>query len=312
MSRLARKLEELLRHQYWGLGLIHRPASAFLEPSFQPEVRWIELDHFAADPMLVTFQGETAILYEAFDYGSHRGRIASLLLKDGEVVRHDPDVIQAPWHMSYPFCLEWNGDLYCIPEQSAGRRVIAYRCLEFPHRWEAAHELMNDIPLVDPTLWWKEDRWWLWGTYRGQAPNANLWLYTADHPFGPWYSASPQPIRADVTSSRPAGPLFEHAGRLYRPAQDCSRRYGGALVLNEVTQLGFLPDGTLRYEESLVRRITPIQPSPYPMGIHHLASNGDWSVIDGLHYRFYWAQLRFELLRMAGRRLEVGGWRLEA
>ena len=38
-------------------------------------------------------------------------------------------------------------------------------------------------------------------------------------------------------SARPAGPIFAHEGRLYRPAQDCSRTYGGAVVIHRIEAL---------------------------------------------------------------------------
>ena len=58
------------------------------------------------------------------------------------------------------------------------------------------------------------------------------------------------PLKIDVTSSRPAGPLFERDGMLLRPAQDCSSTYGAAVVLHRIVEL--TPD---RFQEQCLGRI---------------------------------------------------------
>ena len=39
-------------------------------------------------------------------------------------------------------------------------------------------------------------------------------------------------VKTDVRSARPAGTPFVYQGELYRPAQDCSRTYGGSIVIH--------------------------------------------------------------------------------
>ena len=79
-----------------------------------------------------------------------------------------------------------------------------------------------------------------------------LHLYHADSPLGPWTPHRRNPVKSDVRSSRPAGRLYRQADGLYRPAQDCSQRYGHSLVLNRVTRID--PD---QYSEVEVSRILP-------------------------------------------------------
>src|SRR5213596_456309 len=56
-------------------------------------------------------------------------------------------------------------------------------------------------------------------------------------PLGPWRPHPGNPVKVDVRSSRPAGGPFLFGGNLYRPAQDCSRTYGGGITINRVTHL---------------------------------------------------------------------------
>jgi hypothetical protein len=72
-----------------------------------------------------------------------------------------------------------------------------------------------------------------------------------------------------------------HEGVLYRPAQDCSRTYGGALVLNRVTRLT-----ETAFAEEVAVRVEPDRTGPYPDGLHHFVPFGDVTIIDGKRERF--------------------------
>ena len=82
-------------------------------------------------------------------------------------------------------------------------------------------------------------------------------------------------MKVDVRSSRPAGRPFLFGGNLYRPAQDCSRTYGGAITINRVTRLSL----TEFYEEP-VAHIEPWD-RRYGTGIHTLTGDGSVTVLDG-------------------------------
>ena len=59
------------------------------------------------------------------------------------------------------------------------------------------------------------------------------------------------PVLLDATVSRPAGALFKRSGKTFRPAQDCSRIYGGAISVCRVDRLsesGFCQTVTGRIE----------------------------------------------------------------
>ena len=69
--------------------------------------------------------------------------------------------------------------------------------------------------------------------------------------------------------------VIDEVARLYRPAQDCSEGYGGAVALCEVVQLD--PD---RFEERVVRVVRPGPDWPYGAGLHTLSGAGDLTLID--------------------------------
>ena len=45
-------------------------------------------------------------------------------------------VLEEPWHLSYPFLIEWGGDIWMIPESSTNRDIAIYRAVDFPLKWE--------------------------------------------------------------------------------------------------------------------------------------------------------------------------------
>jgi len=272
---------KLWNHQHWAIGLVRERTARFLEQGFQPDVNWFAAPTFAADPFLVHHEGKTAILYEEFDYRSHRGRISAVEFTDsgfGTVFRN---VIEDEFHFSYPFCLHIDGELYCIPEHNKSGRLAAYRCVRFPDQWTFDRVLMDSMPIVDPTIFQYEEHWWLSCTRQDRGSNSQLYLFYGPSPLGPWKEHAGNPVKVSPMGSRPAGAVFENDGTLYRPSQDCSTAYGGSIVIQKIQILN-----PLEFREETARRIEPIAGSPYRRGTHHIAGLGNWTVIDGCRSTF--------------------------
>jgi len=110
-----------------------------------------------------------------------------------------------------------------------------------------------------------------------------LHLFYSDSPLGPWTPHRANPIKSDVRSARPAGRIFENHGQLYRPAQDCSTRYGAAVAINRILQLN--PE---TYEELELGKIGPDW-GPHVAGVHTFNVAGNITVIDCLlRRRRFW------------------------
>jgi hypothetical protein len=243
-------------------------------------VEWVpELKHagYLADPFPATRDGRTAILVEEFDEKTNRG-VVSALERDGSGWRLHSSVIDAGVHASYPFLLEHDGELYCIPETWQAGRVEAWRSVDFPTRWERAAVLVADVPVVDPTIVPRDGVWWLFGTRKDDEPDTKLHLWSSSDLFGPWQPHPLNPVKIDVSSSRPGGTPFVVDGVLYRPAQDCSTAYGAGVVINRVVSLG---------ESGLVEepagRVLP-GGGAYDRGTHTLAFGGGCCAVDGRRF----------------------------
>lgn len=80
-----------------------------------------------------------------------------------------------------------------------------------------------------------------------------------------------------------------------RPAQDCSRTYGGAVALYAITRLN-----DHEYEEEELRRLVA-PPGEYPHGLHTLCPAGEITLIDGKRWRTHPPVLLRKLLRKVSR-----------
>ncbi|MCD5971712.1 hypothetical protein KDX24_10665 [Pseudomonas sp. CDFA 550] len=142
-----------------------------------------------------------------------------------------------------------------IPETAQDRSVKLYRAVSFPDQWELVGNLLENIEAADATILEYDGSWYMFVNVseHGGSTCDELFLFFADSPLGPWKPHCMNPIKSDVRSSRPAGNIFKHDGRLIRPSQDCSKTYGYAVQFCEIKKL--TRDD---YEEEILGRIDPV------------------------------------------------------
>jgi hypothetical protein len=238
-------------------------------------------DRFWADPFAVEYMSSRYIFVEEFFYATDRGRI-SVFEVDAHGIAHGPvPVLEREYHLSYPFVFEWAGSYYMIPETHAREQIELFRAVNFPHEWVFDRVLISNVRAVDATLAEMNGRWWMFVSIASDPviPWDELSIFYADSPLGPWTPHVRNPVKSDVRNSRPAGRLFRWNGRMYRPAQDCSRRYGHSIVMNEVKHID--PE---TFVETEVSRITPGWTSNL-LATHTINADGTLTVIDGLRRR---------------------------
>jgi len=138
--------------------------------------------------------------------------------------------------------------------------------------------LMEDVYAVDTTLLNHGGRWWLFAnmlTEKGASSWDELYLFSSDDPLSKDWAPHPlNPIISDARLARPAGPFFTLDGKLYRPSQDSSRRYGYAVNLNRVDVLT-----ESNYAETCVEKILP--QSGF-LTTHTYSRAGGWVFTDGV------------------------------
>jgi hypothetical protein len=239
-------------------------------------------DRFWADPFPISERGKYFIFLEEFLYETGKAHV-SVFEGDGAGGMKAPvKVLERECHLSYPFVFKWRGDHYMIPETAANNTVELYRSASFPFDWKLEKVLLEGRSPADATLVEVGGLWYMFVCMAEEGVAVNwdeLHLYYAESPLGPWRPHRRNPVKSDVRRSRPAGRLFDWNGALYRPAQNCSARYGYGLSLNRVERLS--PD---EFREEEVSTILP-EWDRRVVGTHTLNSCGDLTVIDCLMQR---------------------------
>jgi hypothetical protein len=252
------------------------------------------IDRFWADPFVVTADGVHHVFFEELVYAENRGKIAHLSISPDGDVSQATTVLEQPYHLSYPFMLEYEDDIYMIPESSENLTVDLYRCNKFPNEWQLVKTLIDGIELVDATLIRHDGMWWM---FAGQRDDNRVSIsdelsifYTDDLLNGEWNPHPENPVISDVRHARPAGNIFEQNGSLYRPAQDGRHTYGGAVEIRRIDELT-----TDRYRESYMTRLDPDWRSDLE-GLHTLNQADEITVIDILSRRSkLWRLIRAKL-----------------
>lgn len=267
----------------WNVGITQDRIDKIIDSGYIDNIKWIKQKnskHYTADPFAYVNNGKYHVLVEDFDYKSG-GKISELILPDGLQEYNLKPVLQGSHHMSYPYIFSENGDIYCLPETHETRKVCLYKKTD--ETWEYVRTLIQDLPIVDPVLFRYHDLYWIFFTLQNDGFYGNLKLhaYYADTLESTWQPHPLNPLKCDVSSSRSAGNPVMVAGKLYRPSQDCSETYGGAVVMNEIVTLS-----PTEFSETPVTHIKPRQSSPYPHGLHTLHTLEYATMVDSKRFAF--------------------------
>lgn len=194
---------------------------------------------YYADPFPFCHNGRRFLFVEEFPYATGRGCISAIELDERGDAVSCRVVLEEAHHLSYPFVFEHDGHIWMIPESGEAKNICLYRAECFPYKWKREAVLMNNISAYDATLLRHDGRFWLFVSEK--IWNSSSWdtlsVFHAESLQGSWSAHCQNPILFDATLSRPGGAFFTYNGHKLRPVQDCSRQYGGALVLCRVDTL---------------------------------------------------------------------------
>ena len=235
---------------------------------------------FWADPFPIQHAGRNYIFFEELPLGAAKAHISVVEVDRDGRASEPMKVLERDYHLSYPFLVEEDGQLYMIPETAGNGTVEVYRCEEFPARWKLERVLLRDVRCVDATIHRLGDRWWMFvnTAVAGGEFNEELHLYSSDSLLGDWQPHRKNPVKCDVRGARPAGSLFWNGNRLFRPGQICTPLYGSGITVNRITRL------TLdEYQEEEDHRIEPREAGT--LGIHTFNRAGDLTVTDAFERR---------------------------
>jgi hypothetical protein len=228
---------------------------------------------FRADPFPVPRDdGGIDILFEELRWSEGRGTIGA--------VRYDSagfgpvrEVLRQPHHLSYPYTFQDHGNWLALPEQAGATTLVAY---EASFGAKPGSPILEGLALLDASILYRNERYWLFATHPGATENAELHCYTASALGGPWEPHAGNPVKCDPRSARPAGHFFQLKGEWFRPAQDCTAYYGSRITVNRLSRLDLG-----EFIEEPVSFIEAPASWRYQDGLHTLSHCDDTTVLDG-------------------------------
>ncbi len=235
-------------------------------------------DRLWADPFPVVHEGRTFVFIEEQMFDEPFGHVSVMELRPDRSLTTPRTVLERPHHLSYPFVFRWADQWYLLPESLEGGRLELLRATAFPYGWETDRILLDDA-VADATLAPINGQWWMFAA-KWPAPNLDcdeLHLYRAATPLGPWTPHPRNPVRCDVSRTRPAGRLVFHDGSWWRPVQDGAKRYGYAVRWHRIIRID--DDGLVEEPGPVLR---PIGRRGL-LAVHTMNRAGAVCFADGLH-----------------------------
>lgn len=244
-SWLRNKLSRYLNWS-WDFGIIEKSLDDIIEgrpfniryTNLKPKNRWF------ADPFILDYDNDKlSVLCEEMSSEHKKGRIAylefdriSLQLLEWKII------YQVNTHLSFP-CIERDeNDLFVHPENAHSGNHTIYRYDTVEKKLNSPKVICRDA-VVDAVMLQYENIDWLFATKNN---NTTLYAYVLQ---GNEYVLK-ETIDFHNFDARRAGCFFYHKGHLYSPAQDCSKTYGGAVIIQEVIRQDgrwhFIPIRTLK------------------------------------------------------------------
>jgi hypothetical protein len=285
-NKLVFHLKELFITEKWQIGLMNKPYRDVLmkNETLQAEciLKGRSKSHYLADPHLFTHKHSTYVLYEDYDYKDRHGRIYIQEFDTGLLPKAAPRrAIERPYHLAFPFVMEHEGNTYCLPENSLGNSLDIYQFNPDSKQFTFKQTLIPDVAAIDPVLFKHQSKWWLFCSDK-KSTNTLLNIWFADDLFGPWQPHLLNPVKTDIRSARPAGPICKVDGRLIRPAQDCARYSGHRIAVMEIETLT-----PIEFSEKLIHYLEFTTPSTVK-GIHTLSGNDHYTAFDQKYHVFIW------------------------
>lgn len=233
---------------------------------------------FLADPFGLWRDDRLHLFVERFDYRDRRGTI-ELFVHDRDLNPiYRRDVLAEPWHLSYPFVFEGDGETWMLPEAHRSGGLMLYRAVDFPHRWERAARIDLDGAAVDATPFRHDGFWWLFYSPALDARSkvGELHCAFAETLTGRWRPHPANPVRRDPASSRPGGTPILIDGQIHLPVQDCTRTYGGGLRMLAIDRLTHDRFGA----DAGPSISPPTECGGFDEGLHTMAAAGAVTLID--------------------------------
>ena len=211
------------------------------------------------------------------DANGEKGTIGVIDLQDNKGF---VEIINEPFHMSFPNTFKFKNDIYMMPETSEANQLRLYKAVDFPYKWELQSVLYDGIAVVDTVFVKTEDN--IMYAVGQKLPEKNNVLFKIDT--NTW-KAELAALKGNYVDKRPAGNFIQYDNGIYHALQECGRVYGEYLRLCKLDSF----DGETLQEKEIGTYSVPdmtINSKRNYRRVHTLNKMGNLEVIDLLYYQF--------------------------
>lgn len=233
---------------------------------------------FLADPFIISKNFKNYCFLESYDYILNKGTIDVYELTPS-TSKLLGTAIEEDFHLSFPYLIETEDEIYMIPESSKNRDIRIYKSTEFPLKWKLEKVLIDDIDASDSIIFHHNNLWWLLTNVDDLGlgdHNYQLNIYYSENLLSnDWKPHKLNPVIMNPSHGRNGG-FLKQDKNLYRVAQKYgfNQKYGEGITIRkieEITKETYREIEIASYDEFYNNNI---------LGSHHLSSNNIFTVFD--------------------------------
>lgn len=282
----------------WNIGFCEQTPENLIQQKKLNKIQWLKhpyKDRWFADPFIYKVTDDEIIVFveECNLFGWPKGIICELVIDRKTISLKERHILlELDTHLSYPAIIRHEGKVYVYPENGASRKLNIYEYDSVSHKLVNPICILNEA-VADASIIEQESKYLMIAT-KCPETQEKAYLYQSKSLLGPFVEISTVPFQASRSCSRPGGNWIDTKEGLFRPAQDCSKHYGGALSIMSIQK-----NGEFLIEKQLFQ-ILP-QSFRYNKGVHTLNFCDGLCVIDGYGYLYQIAGRFFDLLKFLKR-----------
>lgn len=258
-------IHKYINNQNWNIGFALLTPKQLLISKKLPKVNWLKhpfKDRFFADPFILRVSDESIDLFveEYLFKENSKGCIVKLTIdrKNFKLLERK-EILKLETHLSYPIIEQEGHKIFIYPENSESGQWKKYIYNESAESLELQGMIINQ-PLTDATFFNTSKDKYIFSTLAPKSQQ-DTYLFKLDSKTHEFKLLSSAPIIKGKEKSRMGGNFFLVDGKIYRPAQDCSKGYGKALTIFEIKTI------EPKFSEEKILRINPVS-WKYNLGIH--------------------------------------------
>ena len=197
--------------------------------------------YYLADPFILSHDGHDYIFCEKYIQDKGKG-IIQVFEIDNDFDLIDLGIaLEESFHLSFPFIFQFEESIYMIPESKSVEKIILYKNVEWPNKWNSVSILLDGVKAVDTVVFRHNEIWWLLTTFDSAGTNlsqSELHIYySLDLESENWTKHSMNPVLIDSYKGRNAG-FFLDGKKLIRCSQSMKNfRYGRNLNFHEIVNI---------------------------------------------------------------------------